>query len=391
MYRYVAEQIQRGGAVRAAAEKAAAEQEARVGGPNPVVNGLRKAAVELLKDCEEQCKAEAELVRQKGGLQVIGTALHDSRRVDNQLRGRAGRQGDPGSTIFCLSMEDDLMAVYCPGWASTSVWDWSGLDDETPLYSSVVDRQLETIQANIEDFHASHRTSTYETDRIIDGQRDAVYNVRRKVLLDGQQPLRARLIRYIEWVVDDACDKALVNGATSIEDWNVEFLLNDLRTVFGSRKDQWLNEHGREMGDHPHFLPGVTAEALKQSLKDKGAMPPQTALPNLEANPEMVMAAIQGVEVIDMQPRANPAKVSDTEPEAAEEEVAERVEARMFKPTGMASVEEYGRRGYNAGEARMLRTYLSESAVAMYLDRFARLNQRYDRTVGLCRLNAVHS
>ena len=66
--------------------------------------------------------------------------------------------------------------------------------------------------------------------------------------------------------------------------------------------------------------------------------------------------------------------------EAAEECVAERVEKRMFKPTGMASVEEYGRRGYNAGEARMLRTYLSKSAVAMYLDRFARLNQRYDRT-----------
>ena len=375
-----AEQILRGGAVRVAAEKAAAEQEAAIGGPNPVVNGLRKAAVELLKDCNEQCEAEAALVREKGGLQVIGTALHDSRRIDNQLRGRAGRQGDPGSTIFCLSMEDELMAIYCPGWASSSVWDWSGMEDDVPLYSKVVDRQLETIQSNIEDFHATHRTSTYETDRIIDGQRDAIYNVRRKVLLDGQQPLRKRLIRYIEWVVDDACDAAKVNGNSSIEEWDIEGLLGDLRTVFASRKDQWRLESGRDMSDYPHFLPGVSAVDIKQSLIDKGAMPMQLRLPELEANPELVQAAIQGVEVVDMNPRSDPAKVTDTEPEAAEEEVAERVERRMYKPTGMESVEEYGRRGRNAGEARMLRTYLSESAIALYLDRFARLNQRYDRT-----------
>ena len=104
------------------------------------------------------------------------------------------------------------MAVYCPGWASSSVWDWSGMDDETPLYSSVVDKQLATIQANIEDFHATHRTSTYDTDRIIDGQRDAVYNVA-KVLTEGQQPLLpTRLFKYIEWIVDDV--RARARGRT---------------------------------------------------------------------------------------------------------------------------------------------------------------------------------
>ena len=219
-----AEQILRGGAVKEAAEKEAAEKEKEVGGPNPVVNALRHAAVCLLDDCTTQCQREATLVRDLGGLQVIGTALHDSRRVDNQLRGRAGRQGDPGSTIFCLSMEDELMAVYCPGWASSSVWDWSGMDDDTPLFSAVVDKQLAGIQASIEDFHATHRTSTYETDRIIDGQRDAIYNVRRKVLEDGQTPLRARLIRYIEWIVDDACDRAKVDGLRPIDDWDIEGL-----------------------------------------------------------------------------------------------------------------------------------------------------------------------
>ena len=375
-----AEQILRGGAVREAAESAAAEREKEIGGPNPVMNALRHAAVCLLEDCTAQCEREATLVRDLGGLQVIGTALHDSRRVDNQLRGRAGRQGDPGSTIFCLSMEDELMAVYCPGWASSSVWDWSGMDDDTPLFSDVVDKQLAGIQASIEDFHATHRTSTYETDRIIDGQRDAIYNVRRKVLEDGQQPLRARLLRYIEWIVDDACDRAKVDGLRPIDDWDIEGLLDDLRTVFAGRRDQWLNESGQTMSEFPHFLPGVDARGIRDALKSKGAMPLQTELPGLEAAPEVVAAALRGVDVVDMNPPAKPARVVDTEPEAAEECIAARVEKRMEITRGMKSLEDYGRRGMNAAEGRMLRTYLSESAIALYLDRFARLNQRYDRT-----------
>ena len=181
-----AEALARGGATRANAELAARREEEKQGGPNPVVNALRQAATDVLFDCETQCANEARLVREIGGLQVVGTAIHDSRRVDNQLRGRAGRQGDPGSTIFCLSMEDDLMRVYCPGWASSSVWDWSGMDDDTPLYSKVVDDQLASIQGQIEDFHATHRASTFDTDRIIDGQREAIYAVRRKVLTEGQ-------------------------------------------------------------------------------------------------------------------------------------------------------------------------------------------------------------
>ena len=197
-----------------------------------MVNALRQAATDVLFDCETQCANEARLVREIGGLQVVGTAIHDSRRVDNQLRGRAGRQGDPGSTIFCLSMEDDLMRVYCPGWASSSVWDWSGMDDDTPLYSKVVDDQLASIQGQIEDFHATHRASTFDTDRIIDGQREAIYAVRRKVLTEGQAPLRERLVRYVEWVVDDACDRAGVDGRRPIESWRVDDALDDLREIF---------------------------------------------------------------------------------------------------------------------------------------------------------------
>ena len=384
-----AEALARGGAVRAAAETAARAEEAKQGGPNPVVNALRQAASDVLADCETQCAREAALVREIGGLQVVGTAIHDSRRVDNQLRGRAGRQGDPGSTIFCLSMEDDLMRVYCPGWASSSVWDWSGMDDDTPLYSKVVDDQLASIQTQIEDFHATHRASTFDTDRIIDGQREAIYAVRRKVLEEGQAPLRERLVRYIEWVVDDACDRAGVDGREPIETWRVDDLLDDLREVFSSRRDQWLRESGREVGSNPHYLPGVDAEAIKQALLTKGDMPTGRALPPLDAPADLVAAAIAGVDVRDMRfesgtKREPPLEtVADTEPEAADAAVFERVERRLFAetPRGSAafSAEASKRRGINAGESRMLRAYLGETAIALYLDRFARLSRHYDR------------
>ena len=208
-----------------------------------------------------------------------------------------------------------------------------------------------------------------------------MYNVRRKVLTEGQQPLRERLFKYIEWIVDDACERARVDGHRPVDDWDIAGLLEDLRLVFASRRDQWLNESGREMSEFPHFLPGVAAEDIKQALKDKAPMPLQTGLPGLESPPEMVQAAIRGVEVVDMRPPggAEPANVIDTEPEAAENAVIERVERRMHAPKGLKSLETSGNRGINAGEARMLRTYLSESAIALYLDRFARLNQNYDR------------
>ena len=381
-----AEALARGGAVRANAELAARREEEKQGGPNPVVNALRQAATDVLFDCETQCANEARLVREIGGLQVVGTAIHDSRRVDNQLRGRAGRQGDPGSTIFCLSMEDDLMRVYCPGWASSSVWDWSGMDDDTPLYSKVVDDQLASIQGQIEDFHATHRASTFDTDRIIDGQREAIYAVRRKVLTEGQAPLRERLVRYVEWVVDDACDRAGVDGRRPIESWRVDDALDDLREIFSSRRDQWLRESGREVGANPHFLPGVTAEEIKNALLTKGDMPSGRALPPLDAPADLVAAAIAGVDVRDMRGFASsgkPKTVADTEPEASDSAVFERVERRLFAERAWGSAalgpEAGNKRGVNAGESRLLRAYLGETALALYLDRFARLSRHYDR------------
>ena len=235
------------------------------------------------------------------------------------------------------------------------------------------------IQASIEDFHATHRTSTYETDRIIDGQRDAIYNVRRKVLEDGQQPLRARLLRYIEWIVDDACDRAKVDGLRPIDDWDIEGLLDDLRTVFAGRRDQWLNESGQTMSEFPHFLPGVDARGIRDALKSKGAMPLQTELPGLEAAPEVTRRRFGGGRRRHESPGEARSGGGHGARGCGGVHRRARREAHGDHPgheiAGGLRQEGHERRG-----GRMLRTYLSESAIALYLDRFARLNQRYDRT-----------
>jgi preprotein translocase subunit SecA len=208
------------------------------------------------------------------------------------------------------------------------------MDDDTPLYSKVVDDQLAQIQKQIEDFHATHRASTFESDLILDGQREAIYNVRRKVLENGQGPLRERLVRYVEWIVDDACDAARIDGRRSIQSWQVDDLLEDLRSIFSSRRDQWLRESARETGVHPHFLPGVTAADIKKALLEKGDMPTGIKMPSLETPPELVAAAISGVDIVDMRSdfqkrKKKSASVSDTEPEASTREIQKRVEKRV--------------------------------------------------------------
>jgi preprotein translocase subunit SecA len=162
--------------------------------------------------------------------------------------------------------------------------------------------------------------------------------------------------------------------------------LDDLREIFSSRRDQWLRESGREVGANPHFLPGVTAEEIKNALLTKGDMPSGRALPPLDAPADLVAAAIAGVDVRDMRGFASsgkPKTVADTEPEASDSAVFERVERRLFAERAWGSAalgpEAGNKRGVNAGESRLLRAYLGETALALYLDRFARLSRHYDR------------
>ena len=354
--------------------------------PNDVevlIKSIYTAAYAVLRDCQAQCEAEREVVRTVGGLQVIGTSIHDSRRVDNQLRGRAGRQGDPGSTIFCVSAEDELLQTYCPGWGNQNLWMFAGVDENAPIFSDMVDRQLRSVQKQIEDYLASGRQSTFDSDMVLDSQREAVYKLRRQILLSSQSSLRKRLFKYMGQLVDDACERAGVSGGVSPKKWDFDRLVRELRLVFIGRMDHWLSMTRKPLSDDPHYLPGVVAADIKRAVIQDESLPVPRPMPPLTVPPAMAKAAICGV-LVEIPDGHDSKFVQDTEPEASDEALMERLSERLAPPSGVEFSQEYIKRwskGWHARKARGLRSYLTEAAVQMYLDRFARLAaQDYDRT-----------
>ena len=127
---------------------------------------------------------EENRVRQAGGLHVIGTERHESRRVDNQLRGRAGRQGDPGSTRFFLSLEDNLLRIF-GGDRVASLMNAFRVDEDMPIESGMLTRSLEGAQKKVETYYYDIRKQVFEYDEVMNNQRRAVYSERRRVL-DGR-------------------------------------------------------------------------------------------------------------------------------------------------------------------------------------------------------------
>mgnify|MGYP003350137687 CR=1 FL=1 len=126
-------------------------------------------------------KSEGRKVAEIGGLAVIGTERHDSRRIDLQLRGRSGRQGDPGSSRFYLSLEDDLMRIFAGDWVR-SVLAWLGMQEGEAIEHSMVTKQIEKAQKKVEERHFESRKSLLEYDEVMDFQRKNVYSFRQKIL-----------------------------------------------------------------------------------------------------------------------------------------------------------------------------------------------------------------
>lgn len=146
-----------------------------------------EAREEALAKAKEICSAEQKEVLDAGGLCVIGTERHESRRIDNQLRGRAGRQGDPGVTQFYLSLEDDLMRLFGGNKMESisSMMVKTGLEDDVPIQASMVSKSIETAQRNVESMHFASRKTVLEYDDVMNLQRQAIYGERNSIL-DGK-------------------------------------------------------------------------------------------------------------------------------------------------------------------------------------------------------------
>ena len=335
----------------------------------PVERGLAAAAAVALAECRAMCADDAARVRALGGLQVVGTQIHESRRIDNQLRGRAGRQGDPGRTQFVLSLEDELIAVHCPEWATRPLWDLAGLPDDAPVSSALVDREVRAIQTRIERYYAGTRRAVAEYDEVLSLHRSNAYALRRALLLDGPTELRRRIARYVEDLLADAADAAGVSPRTPPARWDVDALLRDCRALTAGRADRLRLDAGLPPEGPHHLLPGVTPDELRDALVHGRPLPVGHPLPPLDAHPAVLAAALAGVpwrrEDADADEVADDAAAAA----AASAVIGARISARMDAQAPL-------RGGRWALQAALLRAYLVEHALALFEDRSARLQAR---------------
>jgi len=191
-----------------------------------VIQKLRDVYNHIREEYEAFTKREHEEVVQLGGLHVIGTERHESRRIDNQLRGRAGRQGDPGSTKFFLSLEDNLLRIF-GGDRVAGLMTALRVEEDMPIESGMLTRSLEGAQRKVETYYYDIRKQVFEYDEVMNNQRRAIYAERRRVL-EGQD-LKEQVVKYAEKTMEDIVD-AYVNPELPSEEW-------DLKSVVGKVKE----------------------------------------------------------------------------------------------------------------------------------------------------------
>ena len=160
---------------------------------------IREKYTQLMAKYKAEMADEAEKVRQAGGLYIIGTERHESRRIDNQLRGRSGRQGDPGESKFYLSLEDDLMRLFSSD-RIMGLMDSLGLDEDTPIDAKILSNAVENAQRSVESRNFRSRKSVLEYDDVMNTQREVIYAQRQKVL-DGES-LRENMLSMLRSMVD---------------------------------------------------------------------------------------------------------------------------------------------------------------------------------------------
>ena len=189
---------------------------------DPVLQKLREAYKVILKEYEKFTDAEHEEVVSNGGLHVIGTERHESRRVDNQLRGRAGRQGDPGSTRFFLSLQDNLLRIF-GGDRVEKLMNMMRVEDDMPIESKMLTNSLEGAQKKVETFYYDTRKQVFEYDEVMNNQRRAIYAERRRVL-EGLD-LKEQVIQYAEKTMGEIVD-AYVNPELPPEEWKLDKMVD---------------------------------------------------------------------------------------------------------------------------------------------------------------------
>ena len=232
--------------IAVAAEKAPVE--------DPVIEKLREVYRAIRAEYDEFTEQEHDEVKDKGGLHVIGTERHESRRIDNQLRGRAGRQGDNGSTRFFLSLEDNLLRIF-GGENVARIMNLMNVEDDMPIESRMLTNSLEGAQKKVELFYYDSRKQIFEYDEVMNNQRRAIYSERRRVL-DGLD-LKEQAIGYAERTMAEIVD-AYINPDLPPEEWELDKLVDKVKQFVYLMEDV-----------EPSDLENMTVSEIKNFLNEE--------------------------------------------------------------------------------------------------------------------------
>ena len=196
---------------------------------DPQVLAVRARYMDLLKSYKATIAEEAEKVRAAGGLFIIGTERHESRRIDNQLRGRSGRQGDPGESRFYLSLQDDLMRLFSSD-RIMGMMDTLGLDEDTPIDARILSGAVENAQKSVESRNFKVRKSVLEYDDVMNTQREVIYGQRQKVL-DGEE-LKDNMMSMLQSVVSSNVTTALADYAGIVDEESIAAAVRSFEGIY---------------------------------------------------------------------------------------------------------------------------------------------------------------
>ena len=223
---------------------------------DPELIEARETFHRLLDQFKAERAEEQEKVRQLGGLCIIGTERHESRRIDNQLRGRAGRQGDPGQTQFFLSMEDELMRLF-GGERMQNIVAKLGVAEDEPIEAGMLTKSVEGAQKRVEGRNFSIRKYVLQYDNVMNKQREIIYGERRRVL-DGED-LRHYILSMAESLAGEDVDYC-INSSKFAEEWDIGELNRKLQRLCGSLKPLRYSEEEQE---------GLTADQLREDVNSR--------------------------------------------------------------------------------------------------------------------------
>ncbi len=222
----------------------------------------REKFKELTKKYDEQIKEEKEKVIEAGGLKIIGTERHESRRIDNQLRGRSGRQGDIGESRFYIGLDDDLMKIF-GGDVITKVYNTLGADENMPIESKMISNAVENAQKKVEGRNFTIRKNVLKYDDVMNAQREIIYKQRRQVL-DGEN-IHDSIISMIEFVADNLPGIYVEHESNKV---NVESLNNDIMNIFGLDMQGFIKEHQENPGEISEELKKKALETYKEKEEE---------------------------------------------------------------------------------------------------------------------------